>query len=143
MRNRTIEHVTGIPTLATQADRRRIARITTQCRLMYSGMDSRDMVIGDGVVTNLSENGIGIRGNRLVTPGMELVLFVDLPGSEDPVYLGRTGVMGDRTPVRDKTHQYDARGVQSTSVFLVESWHFVTGSYRRSRIVTQLKERFR
>jgi len=43
------------------------------------------MVIGDGVVTNLSENGIGIRGNRLVTPGMELVLFVDLPGSEDPV----------------------------------------------------------
>ena len=85
MRIRTIEHVTGIPTFATQADRRRIARITTQCRLMYSGMDSRDMVIGDGVVTNLSENGIGIRGNRLVTPGMELVLLVDLPGSEDPV----------------------------------------------------------
>lgn len=85
MRNRTIEHVIGIPTLATQADRRRIARITTQCRLMYSGMDFRDMLIGDGVVTNLSENGIGIRGNRLVTPGMELVLFVDLPRSEDPV----------------------------------------------------------
>ena len=85
MRNRSIEHVTGIPTLATQADRRRIARIATQSRLMYSGMDSRDMLIGDGVVTNLSENGIGIRGNQLVTPGMELVLFVDLPGSEDPV----------------------------------------------------------
>lgn len=85
MRNRTIVHVTGVPTLATQADRRRIARIATQCRLMYSGMDSGDMLIGDGVVTNLSENGIGIRGNRLVKPGMELALFVDLPGSEDPV----------------------------------------------------------
>jgi len=85
MRNRTLEHVTGVPTLATQADRRCIARIATQCRLMYSGMGSGDMLIGDGVVTNLSENGIGIRGNRLVKPGMELALFVDLPGSEDPV----------------------------------------------------------
>lgn len=85
MRDRTIKHVTGVPTLATQADRRRIARIATQCLLMYSGMDSGDMLIGDGVVTNLSENGIGIRGNRLVKPGMELALFVDLPGSEDPV----------------------------------------------------------
>ena len=51
--------------------------------------------------------------------------------------------MGDRTPVRGKTHQYDARGVQSTSVFLVESWHFVTGCYRQWRIVMQLKEKFR
>lgn len=48
-------------------------------------MDGGEMIIGDGTVTNLSERGIGIRGNRLVKRGMDLSLFVDLPGAEEPV----------------------------------------------------------
>ena len=85
MSNRALERGTGALILATPNDRRHIARTTAQFHLMYSGMESGQMLIGDGVVTNLSENGIGILGNRLVKPGMELALFVDLPGSEDPV----------------------------------------------------------
>jgi PilZ domain len=85
MRNRALERGSSALTPATSDDRRRIARTAAQFRLMYSGTESGQMLIGDGVVTNLSKNGIGILGNRLVKPGMELALFVDLPGSEDPV----------------------------------------------------------
>src|SRR5215475_6231114 len=85
MDNRVLERGARSVTLATPEGRRRIVRIAAELRLMYSGMESGQMLIGDGVVINLSENGIGILGNRLVKPGMELALFVDLPGSEDPV----------------------------------------------------------
>src|SRR5215475_5490589 len=85
MKNRALEGGAGAPTLAIPDERRRIVRTAAQFRLMYSGMESGQMLIGDGVVTNLSENGIGILGNRLVKSGMELALFVGLPGLEDPV----------------------------------------------------------
>jgi hypothetical protein len=45
------------------------------------------------MVTNLSERGIGIRGNRLVKPGMDLSLFVDFPGSEEPVCIVHSRVL--------------------------------------------------
>ena len=60
--------------------------------LLYSGMDSGQMLMGDGVVTNLSSSGIGIRGNRSVTPGMEVALFVDLPGVEEPLCIAQSRV---------------------------------------------------
>ena len=67
-----------------QANRRHGSRTPTLCSLIYSCMDSGKMLIGDGVVTDLSSNGVGIRGNESVTPGMEVTLFIDLPGTTEP-----------------------------------------------------------
>jgi hypothetical protein len=44
------------------------------------------------MVTNFSDAGIGIRGNRLVQLGMELALFIDLPGIEEPVCIAQSRV---------------------------------------------------
>jgi len=93
MRDRILETADNAPALINQDDRRRIVRVPAQFGLMYSGMDSGHMLIGDGMVTNLSESGIGICGNRLVKPGMELALFVDLPGAQDPVCLSEGRVL--------------------------------------------------
>lgn len=112
MRDRILETADNAPMLRNQDDRRRIVRVPAQFGLMYSGMDSGHMLIGDGMVTNLSESGIGICGNRLVNPGMELALFVDLPGIEDPVCLseGRVSwVVGRTFGVQLLTVQVDAR----------------------------------
>lgn len=67
-----------------QSDRRHGSRTSTLFSLFYSYMDSGQMLIGDGVVTDLSSNGIGIRGNRSVVPGLEVTLSIDLPGMEKP-----------------------------------------------------------
>lgn len=111
MKDRAMELATDATNLILQDDRRRIVRVPAQFGLMYSGMDSGQMLIGDGMVTNLSEGGIGICGNRLVKPGMDLALFVDLPGSEDPVCIseGRVSwVAGRRFGVQLVTVQLDA-----------------------------------
>lgn len=84
--------ITAVAECPGQSDRRHRSRTPTIFTLLYSGMDSGQMLIADGVVTNLSPNGIGIRGNRSVTPGMELALFVDLPGAEEPLCIARSRV---------------------------------------------------
>lgn len=112
MRDRILETADNTPALINPDDRRRIMRVPAQFGLMYSGMDSGHMLIGDGMVTNLSEGGIGICGNRLVKPGMELALFVDLPGAEDPVCLseGRVSwVAGRKFGVQLLTVPVDAQ----------------------------------
>ncbi|HJT19355.1 MAG TPA: PilZ domain-containing protein [Nitrospira sp.] len=73
-------------------NRRLTERIPAALCLLYSGMLQGHMVMGDGTMTNLSDRGIGIRGNRLVSPGMELALFIDLPDSEDPICIAQTRV---------------------------------------------------
>jgi PilZ domain len=67
-----------------QSDRRHGSRTSTLFSLFYSYMDSGQMLIGDGVVTDLSSSGLGIRGNRPVVPGMKVTLSIDLPGMEKP-----------------------------------------------------------
>lgn len=84
--------VNSVAELPGQSDRRHSSRIPTLFSLFYSGMDSGQMLIGDGIVTNLSPDGIGIRGNRLVNPGMELALFVDLPGVEEPLCFAQSRI---------------------------------------------------
>lgn len=111
MTDRNFELTDDASPLIVQDDRRRIVRVPAQFRLMYSGMDSGQMLIGDGIVTNLSEGGIGICGNRLVKPGMELALFVDLPGLEEPVCIseGRVSwVAGRRFGAQLVTVKLDA-----------------------------------
>jgi hypothetical protein len=75
-----------------QSDRRNGNRIPALLSLLYSGMDYGQMLIGDGIVTNLSPGGIGIRGNQSVTPGMEMALFIDFPGLEEPLCIAQCRV---------------------------------------------------
>ena len=81
--------VSGFP---GQSDRRHGSRTPALFSLLYSGMGAGQMLIGDGIVTNLSSCGIGIRGNRSVTPGMEVALFIDLPGLKEPLCVAQSRV---------------------------------------------------
>ena len=92
MRTHTATPVTTVAEHSGESDRRHGSRTPTLFSLLYSGMDTGRMLIGDGVATNLSPGGIGIRGNRSVTPGMEMALFVDLPGVEEPLCIAQSWV---------------------------------------------------
>jgi hypothetical protein len=81
--------VAGFP---DRSDRRHDSRTPALFSLLYSGMGAGQMLIGDGMVTNLSSCGIGIRGNRSVTPGMEVALFIDLPGLKEPLCVAQNRV---------------------------------------------------
>ena len=83
---------TTVAEFPDESDRRHGSRTPALFSLLYSGMDSGQMLMGDGVVTNLSASGIGIRGNRSVQPGMELALFVDLPGVDEPLCIAQSRV---------------------------------------------------
>ncbi len=68
-------------------ERRKIGRTTISFGLMYSGFNGEDVLIGDGSVVDLSEGGVGIRGNYPVQVGMDLTLFLYLPDEEDPLFI--------------------------------------------------------
>ena len=88
----TATPVTTVAESPGQSDRRHGGRTPTLFSLLYSCMDSGQMLIGDGVVTDLSSSGIGIRGNQSVTPGMKVTLFIDLPGMEEPLCIAQSRV---------------------------------------------------
>lgn len=92
MRQQTIEETDRGIEKAPHANQRRTERVPTQFSLMYSGMHDGQMLIGNGIVTNLSDAGIGIRGNHIVKLGMDLSLFIDLPGIEEPVCIAESRV---------------------------------------------------
>lgn len=55
---------------------------------MYSAQDHfGEIILGDGMVTDLSPMGLGIRGNASVTPGIELTIFLYLPDGKDPLFV--------------------------------------------------------
>ncbi len=68
-------------------ERRKLARTKVSFGLMYSGVSGDDVVIGDGAVVDLSETGLGIRGDIPVQVGMELTLFLYLPDREEPLFI--------------------------------------------------------
>lgn len=68
-------------------ERRTLGRTTVSFGLMYSGFNGEDVLIGDGSVVDLSEGGVGIRGNCAVQVGMDLTLFLYLPDEEDPLFI--------------------------------------------------------
>jgi len=86
----TTAPVTTAGELPGHSDRRHGNRTPAQFLLFYSGMESGQMLIGDGIATNLSSNGVGIRGSRSVTPGMEVTLLIDLPGMNEPFCIARS-----------------------------------------------------
>ena len=76
----------------SRENRRGTERIPTQFSLMYSGMCDGRMLIGNGIVRNISTSGIGIQGNQPVKLGMDLSLFIDLPGIEEPICIAECRV---------------------------------------------------
>jgi hypothetical protein len=77
---------------ACHPNRRQTERVPSLFSLMYSGMHDGQMLIGNGIVKNVSESGIGILGNHDVKLGMDLSLFIDLPGVEEPVCIAESRV---------------------------------------------------
>lgn len=65
------------------SNRRREPRVGGQFGLTFSGVEEGRLMMGHGQVLDLSEGGVGIRGNRLLRPGMALALFIELPDAED------------------------------------------------------------
>jgi len=64
------------------------SRITTDFALMYSAQDERgDLIIGDGAVVDISNKGLGIRGNVAMKRGLEMTLFLYLPDGRDPLFV--------------------------------------------------------
>lgn len=92
MRAHTANSSSPVTELPGHPDRRHGNRTPALFSLLYSGMSTGQMLIGDGVVTNLSRGGIGIRGTRSVTPGMDMALFVDLPAVEEPLCIPQSRV---------------------------------------------------
>lgn len=88
----TAPPVTTVAVLPGQSDRRHGSRTPALFTLLYPGMDSGQMLIGDGIVPSLSPGGIGIRGNRSVTPDMAMALSVDLPGVKEPLCIAQSRV---------------------------------------------------
>ncbi len=91
-----LTHITAPVTAVAEGPRlselRHGVRTPTILSIPYSGLDSGQMLMGNGVITNLSSSGIGISGDRSVTPGMEAALFVDLPGVEKPLCIAQNRV---------------------------------------------------
>lgn len=69
------------------------SRVPVEFGLMYSALDERgDLIMGDGTVIDISNSGLGIRGNIAVKTGMEMTLFVYLPDGQDPLFVLETRV---------------------------------------------------
>lgn len=82
----------GLQSIAETHNRRRNHRPPVEFGLMYSAQNaSGEVLMGDGMVTDLSSTGLGIRGNTPVRPGMELMIFLYLPG-QDPLFVMETRV---------------------------------------------------
>jgi hypothetical protein len=92
MRLDTATPVAAVAEFSGRSERRHGIRTPTLLSLLYSYTDSGQMLIGEGVVIDLSSTGIGIRGNQLVTPGMEVTLFIDFPGMDEPFCITQSRV---------------------------------------------------
>jgi PilZ domain len=78
----------GRQSVAETVNRRQAHRPPVEFGLMYSAQDrSGEILMGDGMVTDLSHHGLGIRGNTPVGPGMELTIFLYLPDGKDPLFV--------------------------------------------------------
>ena len=93
MDTHTIAPITAaVAELPGHSDRRHGSRTPTFFSLFYPYMDSGQTLIGDGIVTDLSSSGIGIRRNRSVVLGMNVTLSIDLPEMEKPFSITQSRV---------------------------------------------------
>ena len=88
MRRQQVASRNGLQSVTEVANRRQSPRPSIEFGLMYSAQDSfGEIVMGDGMVTDLSPMGLGIRGNAAVTQGTELTIFLYLPDGKDPLFV--------------------------------------------------------
>ena len=93
MKREQVASGNGLQSVAEAVNRRQDPRPPVEFGLMYSAQDrSGEIIMGDGMVTDLSSTGLGIRGNTPVTPGMELTIFLYLPDGQDPLFVMETRV---------------------------------------------------
>lgn len=92
MKHTGIDRSGGNADKPSDDNRRGTERVPTQFSLMYSGICDGRMLIGNGIVRNISQMGIGIQGNQVVKLGMDLSLFIDLPGVEEPICIAESRV---------------------------------------------------
>ncbi len=96
------------------ANRRQGPRRPHKLGLTFSGVVGRQLLFGDGEVTDLSHGGAGIRANRRLQPGMDVALFIEIPGTEDHVCVPEARVSwvdGDRFGVALRTVAQEDRSV--------------------------------
>lgn len=75
------------------ANRREHLRLPATFCLMYSAQTtSGNVLIGDGTVTDLSSDGLGVQGNAAVQKEQELTMFLYLPDGQDPLFIMETRV---------------------------------------------------
>jgi PilZ domain len=78
----------GLQSVAKAVNRRQGPRPSVEFGLMYSAQDpSGEIIMGDGMVTDLSPMGLGIRGNASVVSGTDLTIFLYLPDGQDPLFV--------------------------------------------------------
>ncbi|MFI5224616.1 MAG: PilZ domain-containing protein [Nitrospirales bacterium] len=88
MKREQVASGNGLQSVAEAVNRRQAPRPSVEFGLMYSAQDtSGELLMGDGMVTDLSATGLGIRGNACVTPGIELTIFLYLPDGQDPLFV--------------------------------------------------------
>ena len=88
MKREQVASANGLQSVEEVVNRRQVPRPPVEFGLMYSAQDrSGEILMGDGMVTDLSPTGLGIRGNASVTPGMELTIFLYLPDGQDPLFV--------------------------------------------------------
>ena len=76
MQRAQIEHGRWLQSMTEAANPKHGPRPLVESRLMYSAKNhSGETRMGDGMVTNLSHHGLGMRVNAPVTPGIELMIF--------------------------------------------------------------------
>ncbi len=80
-------------------ERRRQVRRNLSFGLMYSGVSGEDVLIGDGTVVDLSESGLGLRGDVPVQADMELTLFLYLPDRDEPLSILESKVVWNAGPL--------------------------------------------
>jgi hypothetical protein len=83
----------GLQSMAEAVNRRHDPRPSVEFGLMYSGQEhTGEVLMGDGMVTDLSPKGLGIRGNVSVSRGKELTIFLYLPDGQDPLFVMEANV---------------------------------------------------
>jgi len=88
MKREQVSSGSELQSVVETVNRRQDPRTPLEFGLMYSAQNSSgEILMGDGMVTDLSPTGLGIRGNASVTPGMELMIFLYLPGGQDPLFV--------------------------------------------------------
>jgi PilZ domain len=78
----------SLPSVHPVRNRRVDTRLPVDFGLMYSAQNEcGELIMGDGTVIDMSNSGLGIRGNMAVKTGLEMTLFIYLPDGQDPLFV--------------------------------------------------------